>query len=129
MGPADSVVLGKTNTAMRIEVTGLNLALGCFYEPTEPFSLLFRDRRSQVLNLGCMLPHEDDECYFRNPADPGMTHKLRIKRKQTTLNFYTHAIPETHRRAIESLEEALFPDVPKCSQVGDSGKKTKVVIH
>src|SRR6266849_6548633 len=31
---------------------------------------------------------------------------------ETTLNFYTHAIPDTHRRAIESLEEALFPVVP-----------------
>ncbi|HEY6265566.1 MAG TPA: site-specific integrase, partial [Candidatus Acidoferrum sp.] len=40
---------------------------------------------------------------------------------ETTLNFYTHAIPDTHRRAIESLEEALFPVVPKCSQVGDGG--------
>ena len=48
---------------------------------------------------------------------------------ETTLNFYTHAIPDTHRRAIESLERALFPVVPKCSQVGESGKKTKVVIH
>ena len=48
---------------------------------------------------------------------------------ETTLNFYTHAIPDTHRRAIESLEDALFPVVPKCSQVGDGGKETKVVIH
>jgi hypothetical protein len=47
----------------------------------------------------------------------------------TTLNFYTHAIPDTHRRAIESLEEALFPVVPKCSLVGDSGREPKVVIH
>src|SRR6266436_4407464 len=48
---------------------------------------------------------------------------------ETTLNFYTHAIPDTHRRAIERLEQALFPVVPKCSQAGDSGKETKVVIH
>jgi integrase len=48
---------------------------------------------------------------------------------ETPLNFYTHAIPDTHRRAIESLERALFPVVPKCSQVGDSGKETKVVIR
>ena len=32
---------------------------------------------------------------------------------ETTLNFYTHAIPETHRRAIESLEETLFPVVSR----------------
>ena len=48
---------------------------------------------------------------------------------ETTPNFYTHVIPDTHRRAIESLEEALFPVVPKCSQIGDSGKETKTVIH
>jgi len=48
---------------------------------------------------------------------------------ETTLNFYTHVIPDTHRRAIESLEETLFPVVPKCSQIGDSGKETKAVIH
>jgi hypothetical protein len=42
---------------------------------------------------------------------------------ETTLNSYTHAIPDTHRRAIESLEEALFQTVP---QVRDSGK---TVIH
>ena len=48
---------------------------------------------------------------------------------ETTLNFYTHAIPDAHRRAIERLEVALFPVVPECSQVGDSGKEAKVVIH
>ena len=48
---------------------------------------------------------------------------------ETTPNFYTHAIPDTHRRAIESLEEALFPVVPKCSQVGDGAREAKVVIH
>jgi len=42
---------------------------------------------------------------------------------ETTLNFYTHAIPDTHRRAIESLEEALFPNVPK---LGILAKKRKL---
>ena len=42
---------------------------------------------------------------------------------ETTQNFYTHAIPETHRRAIESLEEALFPVVPKS---GIPGKRRKL---
>ena len=32
---------------------------------------------------------------------------------ETTLNIYTHAIPETHRRAVEDLERVLFPNVPK----------------
>ena len=56
-------------------------------------------------------------------------HQLGHASVETTLNFYTHVIPDTHRRAIESLEEALFPVVPKCSQIGDSGKETKAVIH
>jgi len=32
---------------------------------------------------------------------------------ETTLKVYTHAIPETHRRAVEDLERVLFPNVPK----------------
>jgi integrase len=48
---------------------------------------------------------------------------------ETTLNIYTHAIPDTHRRATERLEAALFPVVPKCSQAGESGKEREVVIH
>jgi integrase len=48
---------------------------------------------------------------------------------ETTLNIYTHTIPDTHRRAIERLEAALFPVVPKCSQAGESGKEKEVVIH
>ncbi len=32
---------------------------------------------------------------------------------ETTLNFYTHVIPETHRQAVQNLERVLFPSVPK----------------
>jgi integrase len=32
---------------------------------------------------------------------------------ETTLNVYTHAIPESQRRAIEKVAESLFPIVPK----------------
>ena len=32
---------------------------------------------------------------------------------ETTLNYYTHVIPETHRRAMDDLERVLFPNVPK----------------
>lgn len=54
-------------------------------------------------------------------------HALRCC--ETTLNLYTHEIPDTHRRAIERVEQALLPVVRKWSQVGDSGKEAKVVIH
>jgi integrase len=45
---------------------------------------------------------------------------------ETTLNIYTHAIPETHRRAVEDLERVLFPNVPK---LGDGAKGAKCVIQ
>jgi integrase len=31
----------------------------------------------------------------------------------TTLQVYTHAVPESQRRAVEKLEGVLFPSVPK----------------
>ena len=34
---------------------------------------------------------------------------------ETTLNVYTHAIPESQRRAVEKVAEILFPNVPKFS--------------
>jgi integrase len=38
---------------------------------------------------------------------------------QTTLNIYTHVVDASHRAAIESLEQRLFPTVPK-SQKADT---------
>lgn len=38
---------------------------------------------------------------------------------ETTLDVYTHAIPETHRRAVEALERVLFPNVPKLTESGE----------
>lgn len=40
---------------------------------------------------------------------------------ETTLKIYTHAIPETHRRAIEDLERVLFPNVPKLDDLDKRG--------
>lgn len=34
---------------------------------------------------------------------------------ETTLNVYTHAIPESQRRAVNKVAEILFPNVPKFS--------------
>lgn len=40
---------------------------------------------------------------------------------ETTLKVYTHAIPETHRLAVENLERVLFPNVPKSDGPGERG--------
>jgi len=45
---------------------------------------------------------------------------------ETTLNIYTHAIPETHRRAVEDLERVLSPNVPKFEE---QARRAKCVIQ
>src|SRR5579864_7824083 len=83
MGAAQAAVLGKADTAVRNKLSRFDLANGCLHQAPELLTLLFRDRRSQILNLGSMLPHEDDQGYFRNPTDPGITDELRVERKQS----------------------------------------------
>lgn len=41
---------------------------------------------------------------------------------ETTLGIYTHAFPETHRRAVENLERVLFPNGPKFTRRRKSRK-------
>jgi integrase len=40
---------------------------------------------------------------------------------ETTLNVYTHAIPESQRRAVDKVAEILFPNVPKFSDNTERG--------
>src|SRR5713226_3844233 len=76
-------VLGKADTAVRNKLSRFDLADRCLDKPSELLPLLFRDRRSQILNFGSMLSDEDDQCHLRNPTDPGITDELRIERKQS----------------------------------------------
>jgi integrase len=41
---------------------------------------------------------------------------------ETTLNVYTHAIPESQRRAVDKVAGILFPNVPKFSGSTENGK-------
>lgn len=50
--------------------------------------------------------------------------QLGHSRVETTLNTYTHIIPETHRLAIERLEQRLFPN---CAQVTKPKDKRELV--
>src|SRR5713226_6943642 len=83
MWAAQAAVLGKADTAVRNKLSRFDLADRCLHEAPELLTLLFRDRRSQILNFGSMLSDEDDQRYFRNPADPRITDELRIERKQS----------------------------------------------
>src|SRR5712691_2341369 len=82
MWAAQTAVLGKADTAVRDKLSRFDLADRSLHEAPELLTLLFRDRRSQILNFGSMFPDEDDQCYFRNPTDPGITDELWVKRKQ-----------------------------------------------
>src|SRR5258708_36713392 len=83
MWAAHAAVLGKADTAVRNKLSRFDLTDRCLHKAPELLTLLFRDRRSQILNFGSMLPDEDDQCYFRNPTDPGITDELWVERKQS----------------------------------------------
>src|SRR5260370_26329802 len=83
MWATQAAVLGEADTAVRNKLSRLDLADRCLREAPELLTLLFRDRRSQILNFGSVLPHKDDQCYLRNPTNPGIADELRIERKQS----------------------------------------------
>src|SRR5713226_1587254 len=83
MWAAQAAVLGKADTAVRNKLSCFDLADRCLHKAPELLPLLIGDRRSPILNLGSMLPDEHDQCYFRNPTDPGITDELGVERKQS----------------------------------------------
>lgn len=42
---------------------------------------------------------------------------------KTTLNVYTHPIPESQRRAVDKLAAILFPNVPKLAHSDQNGER------
>ena len=82
MRTAHAAILRKSDTAVRIKVTRLDLADGCFYQPAKLSPLLFRDRSPQILNLGCMLSYENYKHHLGNSTDPRIADELRVERKQ-----------------------------------------------
>src|SRR6266852_5883550 len=114
MWAAQAAVLGEADTAVRNKLSRFDLANGCLHEAPELLPLLFRDRRSQILNLGSMLPHEDDQGYFWNPTDPGITDELRIERKQS---LKLHRIATGCGLPVDQAVLAI--DLPEGIQIGD----------
>ncbi len=41
---------------------------------------------------------------------------------RSTLNVYTHAIPQSQKRAVEKVAGLLFPSVPEFSAATENGK-------
>ena len=61
MGAAYTTVLRETDSAMGKEVTGINLTDRGLNESAELSTLVFIDRRFQVLNFGCSFSDKDNE--------------------------------------------------------------------
>src|ERR1700740_1024881 len=113
MWAAQAAVLGKTDTAVRNKLSSFDLADRRLYEARELSTLLFRDRCSQILNLGSVLPNDHDQGYFRNPTDPGITNELWIERKQS-LGF--HGVATGCSLPVD--QAALAIDLPEGIQIG-----------
>ena len=60
MGTAHTTVLWKADTAVRRKLGGLDLPDRRFNEPTKFQPLFLRDGGPQILDLGLVLPYEDD---------------------------------------------------------------------
>src|SRR5271163_3838729 len=82
MRTTDAAVLRKANATVGIEVTCLDLMNGCFYKMAEFPTLLFRNRRFEVLDFWRMLSHEHNQRDVGDPANPGIADELGIERKQ-----------------------------------------------
>src|SRR6266478_7899038 len=114
MWAAQAAVLGKADTAVQNKLSRFDLTDRSLHKAPELLTLLFRDRRSQILNLGSMLPDEDDQCHFRNPTDPGITNELRVERKQS---LGLHRIAAGRRLPVDQAVLAI--DLPEGIKIGN----------
>src|SRR6266849_7834518 len=124
MWATQAAVLRKADTAVRNKLSRFDLADRCFHEAPELLTLLFRDRRSQILNFRGVFPHEDDQCYFRNPTDPGIADELRVERKQSR---GLHRIATGCRLPVD--QAVLSIDLPESIKIGNEFASSRQCPH
>src|SRR5271155_3204601 len=83
MWTAHTSVLGKTDSAVRKELPRFNLICSCHNQLAKLPTLLFVYGCLQILNLGCVLSHEDNQSNIRDPSHPGITNQLWIECQET----------------------------------------------
>jgi len=90
--------------------------------PLNPKNLLRRQLRPacEALGLPLISWHSFRHTHATLLGDVGESLKtaqalLGHSDLETTLNIYTHAIPESQKRAVDKVAEVLFPNVPKFS--------------
>src|SRR6516162_6299741 len=83
MGAAHTPVLRESNTAVREELSCLDLIDRSLNQLAKLPALTFVDRCFQILNFGCVLSNKDDESNLRNTSHPGITNELWVKSQKT----------------------------------------------
>lgn len=90
--------------------------------PLNPKNLLRREIRPVCATLGLPLVswHSFRHTYATLLSESGESLKtaqalLGHSDMETTLNVYTHAVPESQKRAADKVAEIVFPNVPKFS--------------
>src|SRR6516225_5740845 len=91
MRAAHASVPRKPNTAVWVEVPGLNLVYRCFYQSTKFLPLLLGNHGPQVLDFRSMLSYKDNQRCLGNPGDPRIADELGIERKQARRRFRVSA--------------------------------------
>src|SRR5271156_550116 len=87
MGAAHTPILTESNSAVRKKLAHFNLISGGLNEQAKLPTLLVINRCLQILNLGCVLAHEDDQSNIRNPSHPGIADQLWIECQKTLRLF------------------------------------------
>src|SRR5258708_6254451 len=94
-----------------------------------PYTTLFRSLRPACKTLGLPLItwHSFRHTHATQLAEVG--ESLRTAQSllghsdlETTLNVYTHAIPDSQRRAVDKVAEVLFTNVHKISAATENQK-------
>ena len=83
MGAAHTPVLWETNSAVRKELPRFNLISGGLNKLAKFPTLLFINDCLQILNLGCILAHENNQSNTGDPRHPGIANQLRIECEKT----------------------------------------------
>jgi integrase len=95
--------------------------------PLNARNLLQRDLKpvAQAAGIGNVYRHQLRHIHSSMLHDFGVPVKIAQEQLghasvETTLTIYTHVIPKTHRKAVESLERVLLSNAPTLDRAADA---------
>src|SRR6516164_4747101 len=87
MGTAHTPVLRESNTAVREELSCLDLIDRSLYQLAKLPALIFGDGGFQVLNFRCAFSYKYNQGNLRNASHPGITNELWVECQKTLRLF------------------------------------------